>query len=109
MIDRGSGFAGAQRVDKPIGTLADVEKGRDIFAKQIRRRTGASLFCGKASNAAENSMFSAAFFILLKYLQLFLAFFMLAVDRLFRQLTQGIVLHSAVLSKGADKSPHFIA
>jgi len=43
------------------------------------------LFCGKASNAAENSMFSAAFFILLKYLQLFLAFFMLAVDRLFRQ------------------------
>ena len=43
------------------------------------------MFCGKASNAAENSMFSAAFFILLKYLQLFLAFFMLAVDRLFRQ------------------------
>ena len=31
--------AACQRVDKPIGTLADVEKGRDIFAKQIRRRT----------------------------------------------------------------------
>ncbi len=54
-------------------------------------------------------MFSAAFFILLKYLQLFLAFFMLAVDRLFRQPAQGMALHSAVLSKGADKSPHFIA
>ena len=64
-----------QRVDKPVDTLADVEKGRDISAKQIRRRTGASLFCGKASNAAESSMFSAAFFILLKYLQLFFYFF----------------------------------
>ena len=28
-----------QRVDKPVDTLADVEKGRDSFAKQIRRRT----------------------------------------------------------------------
>ena len=74
-----------QRADKLIGTLIDAEKGRGVFAKQIRRRTRASLFCGKASNAAENSMFSAAFFILLKYLQLFFTFFMLAVDRLFRQ------------------------
>ena len=28
-----------QRADKLIGTLIDAEKGRDIFAKQIRRRT----------------------------------------------------------------------
>ena len=28
-----------QRVGKLNDTLADVEKGRDIFAKQIRRRT----------------------------------------------------------------------
>ena len=57
-----------QRVDELIGTLADAEKGRDISAKQIRRRTRGSLFCGKASNDAENLMFSASFFSFLKYL-----------------------------------------
>ena len=28
-----------QRVDKPIDTLADIEKGREIWSMQARRRT----------------------------------------------------------------------
>ncbi len=33
------GLPAFQRVDKSIDTLADAEKGRDIFVKQIRQRT----------------------------------------------------------------------
>ena len=32
-------FCGFQSVDRPVNTLADVEKGSYIFRKQIRRRT----------------------------------------------------------------------
>ena len=46
-IEKAALSGGFQRADKPIGTLADDEKGRDIFAKQIRRRTGGVCFAEK--------------------------------------------------------------